>query len=156
MTDPARTAAPETTGPGVPGAARRGGTGSRGRDVSRYLLAALMVGAGLLHFAAPQAYDPLIPPALGQPRPWVLGSGVAEVAAGGLLAVTRTRRLGAWAVVAVLVAILPGNVQMALDGGYPGAEGPAGDPAVAWLRLPLQIPLVLWALSHARAQREVS
>lgn len=152
MTEPAGAAAPEAAGAGASRAAGgRGGTGSRRRDLSRYLLAAVMVGAGALHFAAPGAYDPLIPSALGPPRPWVLGSGVAEAVAGGLLAVPRTRRIGAWAVVAVLVAILPGNVQMALDGGYPGAGGLAGNPVVAWLRLPLQVPLVLWALSHTRA-----
>lgn len=125
----------------------------RGRARSRYALAAVMIAAGVLHFVAPQAYDPLIPPGLGPPRPWVLGSGAAEVAAGALLAAPRTRRAGAWAVVAVLVAVLPGNVQMALDGGYPGAGGLAGDPVAAWLRLPLQVPLVLWALSHTRDRR---
>lgn len=127
---------------------------ARRRDLSRYMLAAVMVGAGVLHFVAPQAYDPLIPPGLGQPRPWVLGSGAAEVAAGALLAVPSTRRVGAWAVTAVLVAILPGNVQMALDGGYPGAEGLAGDPVAAWLRVPLQVPLILWALSHTHDRAE--
>lgn len=131
--------------PRTPAQRRRG----RGRDWSRYTLAALMVGAGVVHFVAPQAYDPLIPTMLGPPRPWVLASGVAEVAAGALLAVPGTRRAGAWAVTAVLVAILPGNLQMALDGGYPGAQGLAGDPVAAWLRVPLQVPLVLWALSHA-------
>ncbi len=125
------------------------------RAVSRYALAAVMVGAGVLHFAVPRMYEPLIPRALGSPRAWVLGSGAAEIAAGALLAAPRTRRLGAWAAVAVLVAILPGNVQMALDGGYPTA-GPAGNPVVAWLRVPLQVPLVLWAMSHTgtRGARE--
>jgi uncharacterized membrane protein len=110
----------------------------------------MMVGGGVLHFVAPRVYAPLIPDLLGDPRPWVLGSGVAELAAGVLLAVPRPRRAGALAVAAVLVAVWPGNVQMALDGGYQGASGPAGHPVVAWLRVPLQIPLILWALSHRR------
>jgi len=124
--------------------------GGRWRTASRLAQAAVMVGGGVLHLVAPRVYAPLIPAVLGDPRPWVLGSGVAELAAGVLLAVPRTRRVGALAVAAVLVAVWPGNVQMALDGGYPGASGPAGDPVVAWLRVPLQIPLILWALSHRR------
>lgn len=110
-----------------------------------------MVGGGTLHFVIPSTYEPLIPRALGAPRLWVLASGVAEIAAGVLLAVPRTARVGAWAVAAVLVGVLPGNVQMALDGGYSGASGLAASPVAAWARVPLQVPLVLWALAHARA-----
>lgn len=123
------------------------------RQISRYALAAVMVGAGALHFVAPRAYEPLIPPFLGAPRPWVLASGVAELASGALLAGTRTRRLGAWAVAAVLLAVLPGNIWMALQGGYPDASGLAGNPVAAWLRVPLQVPLIVWALSHRRPTR---
>ena len=49
--------------------------------------------------------------------------------------------------------MFPANVQMALDGGLPGAGFPLGNPIVAWLRLPVQIPLVLAALAIARAGR---
>jgi hypothetical protein len=38
----------------------------------------------------------------------------------------------------------------ALDGGYPDATGIAGSAALAWARLPLQVPLVWWALALAR------
>lgn len=110
-----------------------------------------MVGAGVLHFVAPRVYEPLIPPPLGPPRPWVLGSGVAEVVAGGLLAVSRTREIGAWATAAVFVGVFPGNVWMALE-PHP-AGGLAANPVVAWLRLPLQVPLVLWALRHTGRSR---
>lgn len=113
----------------------------------RLLLSALMVGGGLVHFLAPGAYEPLVPRALGAPRFWVLASGAAEAAAGGLLAPSRTRRLGAYAVAGMLLAVWPGNIQMALDGGYPGADGIAGSAALAWLRVPLQIPLLAWAWS---------
>lgn len=128
------------TGPGVerPESTRR--------RVSRLVLAAVMIGAGVLHFVAPRVYEPLIPPPLGPPRPWVLGSGAAEVLAGALLAVPRTRRAGAWAVAAVLVGVFPGNLWMALE-PHP-AGGLAANPVVTWLRLPLQVPLVLWALAH--------
>ena len=50
----------------------------------------------------------------------------------------------------LLVVVWPANVQMALDGGIPGAGFPTGSPVVAWLRVPLQAPLVVWALRLAR------
>jgi uncharacterized membrane protein len=108
-----------------------------------------MVGAGILHFVIPDTYATIVPPALGDARTVVHVSGLAEVAAGALLARTRTRRLGAWCTAGVLVAVFPANVQMALD-ARPGGQGWTTSVLVAWLRLPLQVPLVLWALSHAR------
>ncbi|HEV2766611.1 MAG TPA: hypothetical protein VGV63_02750 [Acidimicrobiales bacterium] len=123
---------------------------------SRYVLAALMMGAGVSHFAVPEAYERIIPRWLGNPRGVVLASGAAEVAAGALLALPATRRAGAWATVAVLVAVFPANVQMALDGGIAGAGFPFGSPLVAWLRLPLQAPLVVWAWALTRRAAPLS
>jgi uncharacterized membrane protein len=74
-------------------------------------------------------------------------SGVAEIACALLLLHRRTRRAAALATAGLLVAVFPANVQMALDGGYPDAPFPANSRLGAWLRLPVQVPLVLWALS---------
>ncbi len=109
-----------------------------------------MVGAGILHFVIPDTYASIVPGALGNARTVVFVSGVAEVAAGVLLARRTTRRIGAWCTVGVLVAVFPANVQMALDARPGGGQGWTTSQLVAWLRLPLQLPLVLWALSHAR------
>ena len=114
------------------------------------LLAAFMGVAGTMHFVVPRFYDRLIPEPLGNPRAWTYGSGAAELATAGLLASERTRRLGAWSAVACMVGVFPGNVKMALDGGLDGASGLAGNPVAAWLRLPLQVPLVRWAWRHTR------
>jgi len=57
-----------------------------------------------------------------------------------------TRRAGAWAAAATLVVVFPGNVQMAVDAGAPTTPV----TVALWLRLPLQAPLVAWALRHTR------
>lgn len=114
-----------------------------------------MVGAGTLHFVIPASYARIVPRVLGadHARALVLVSGAAEIAVGVLLVVPRTRRLGAWMTAALLVALFPANVQMALDGGVPGEGFPLGSPVLAWLRLPLQVPLIWWALGHARSRQ---
>ena len=109
-----------------------------------------MVGAGALHFVVPRSYQRIVPRFLGHAPLLVAVTGVIEIGAGVLLAVPATRRLGAWLSVALLVVVWPANVQMALDGGIPGAGFPTGSPVVAWLRVPLQAPLVVWALRQAR------
>jgi uncharacterized membrane protein len=122
---------------------------TRGKLASRLALAALLTCTGTLHFMYPRAYDRMIPEMLGAPRVWTLASGAAEVASAALLAVPRTKRLGAWAIAALLVAVFPSNIDAALSGGMP-ARGWLGSAQVAWLRLPLQLPLIWWALSHRR------
>lgn len=112
-----------------------------------------MLGAGTTHLVAPRLYEGLIPSLLGRPRPWVYASGVAELAVGALVAVPRTRRAGAWCAAALLVAVFPGNVTHAVRAGAPTAADPLGVATLAWLRLPLQAPLVWWAWRHARARR---
>lgn len=110
------------------------------RSVTPALVAALLVVGGAGHFVVPGTYARIVPPLLGHPRAWVYASGVVEVVAGTLLAGRRTRRVGGYASAAVLVAIFPANVQHALEQG-----------GLWWARLPLQAPLVWWALREARA-----
>jgi uncharacterized membrane protein len=115
-------------------------------------LAALLGSSGALHLRRPGVFRPLIPRSLGDPDPWVLGSGIAELACAVALVVPATRRLGGLASAALLVGVFPGNVTMAVR-SRPDARGWAGRPVVAWARLPLQVPLVAWAVAVARQPR---
>jgi uncharacterized membrane protein len=116
------------------------------RGASPYLLAALLTGTGMLHVAAPKMYDALIPSWLpGSARTWVYGSGVAEFACAVGLYLPRSRRSAAVATAVLFVAVFPGNVEMAV---HPG-DVPRW---VALARLPLQVPLVLWAVQVYRSR----
>ena len=106
-------------------------------------LAALLATAGTAHFAQPRPFDAIVPRALpGTPRTWTYLSGAAELAVAAAVAHPRTRTLGGLAAAALFAAVFPANVKMALDG--------IGPTAVAWARLPLQVPLVVWAVRVAR------
>jgi uncharacterized membrane protein len=123
------------TGPGtVSGDAVKAG------PPGRLALAVFMFGAGVTHFLAPGFYERVVPVWAGNRRFHVVWSGVAEMLAGTLLAVPRTRRAGAWLALIILVMVYPANIQMVIDAGRPrNAEG-----VVAWVRLPLQLPM-FWA-----------
>ncbi len=106
--------------------------------------------SGVIHLVRPSVFEPLIPPSLPAPTELVYVSGVAElVCAVGLL--TRRRWAGP-ASVALLLAVWPGNVQMALD--VTGSAGPDDQLKVAavWARLPLQLPM-MWAAMQGRPPR---
>ena len=111
-------------------------------------LAALLLVMGPLHFALPGPFERLVPRALGSARFWVYASGAAELLSGAALLSTRTRRAGAWGAAVTLVAVFPGNVQMAVAAGAPATPL----AAALWARLPLQVPLVAWALRHTGAR----
>ena len=106
-----------------------------------WALAALLLTTGTLHFASPAAFESIVPGFLGRPGFWVAASGVAELGCALGLAVRRTRRLAGWACAVLFVVVFPANVTMAVQ----SLQG-HGSVLAAWLRLPLQVPLVLWAL----------
>ncbi|QWF79145.1 DoxX family protein [Amycolatopsis sp. CA-230715] len=108
-------------------------------------LAGFLASAGTLHFAAPKQFDALVPRELpGSPRLWTQASGVAELGLAATIANPKTRRFGGLAAALFFVGVLPGNVKMAVD--YDRKRKPLPARAIAWGRLPLQWPLVLWAL----------
>ena len=114
-------------------------------------LALFLAAAGLNHFAVPRFYDAMIPPQLpGAPRAWTYGSGVAEVAVAAAVALPRTRRTGALAAAWLFVAVFPGNVTMAVDAFR--LRRPIVARIAMLLRLPVQLPLIVWALRVRRAR----
>lgn len=113
-------------------------------------LAVFLVGAGVNHFVVPRFYDAMIPRQLpGRPRTWTYGSGVAEVAVGALVALPRTRRHGALTAAWLFAAVFPANVTMAIDAFR--RRRPAPERTALLLRLPVQLPLIGWALRVSRA-----
>jgi uncharacterized membrane protein len=120
---------------------------NRSRARSALALAGLLGLAGVTHFTRPKYYDAIVPRALpGTPRQWTYASGVAELALATAVAAPRTRKLGGVAAAAFFVAVFPANVKMALDfrSKSPKAR------ALAYGRLPLQIPLIAWAWNVAK------
>ena len=116
-------------------------------DVRALAMAAGMTGTGVFHLVRPRAYDWMIPPELGPARPWVIGSGVAELATAALLAVPATRRAGGWAAVGILVGVLPAHAQTLRH-----FRGQPAKLAVAAARIPFQVPMTLAALRVARGR----
>ncbi|MGW0900994.1 DoxX family protein [Streptomyces goshikiensis] len=114
---------------------------------SPLLLAGLLAGAAVAHAVAPEKFDATVPRSLpGTPRQWTYASGVAELALAAGVAHPRSRRVAALATAAFFVGVFPANVKMAVDARR---KSPTVR-AVTVGRLPLQVPLVLWARSVSR------
>ena len=114
--------------------------------MARILLAVLFVVAGLIHFVKPGMYVKIMPPMLPAPFALVYLSGLAEILGGIGLLVPATRQAAAWGLVDLLVCVWPANVYMAMR-----PELFPGIPVWAlWARVPLQVPMILWALRYTR------
>lgn len=112
-------------------------------------LALLLGGSGVLHLVKPQIYEALVPRRLGAARTWVIGSGIAEIACAAGLSASRSRRPAAFASAGLLVVVFPGNIQHAVT-AMRSARASTGYRAGTLARLPVQAPLVAWALRIAR------
>lgn len=117
----------------------------------KWPLAALFIISGIGHFVKNDMYLRLMPPYLPYHSELVALSGVVEAALGLLLLVPRTQRIAAWGLIATLVAIFPANVHAAMTAGTPNEAMPGVSATLAWLRLPVQPLLILWAYWYTRA-----
>ena len=116
-------------------------------SVGERLLVGAFVASGTLHLARPQTYLPLMPEFVPAHREVILASGVVELLCAAGLAAPATRRTAGWASAALLLAVWPGNLKMALDSNRSRSTG---FQAVAWGRMPLQLPMIRAALRAAR------
>lgn len=112
------------------------------RDV--LVLSTLFAAAGTTHFLRPEPFDHIVPPWVPlTPRAATLVSGAAELAGAAGLLLPATRPAARVGLLALLVAVFPANVHMALH-----ATDFAVPAWVAWTRLPLQ-PLLMWLVWRA-------
>lgn len=111
-----------------------------------YVMTLLYIVAGINHFAKTDVYISIMPPWLSYKRLLVYVSGGCEILFGILLLAATTRRLGAWAIILLLIAVYPANIQMAVNYYRSGSS-------YFWitiLRLPLQFILIWWAYQYTK------
>jgi uncharacterized membrane protein len=116
--------------------------------IGRVVMGVLYVVAGVGHFVLTRTYEGIMPDYLPAHHELVLLSGAAEIAGGLGLLIPQTRRVAAWGIIVLLIAVIPANVWM--------VQHPERFPGVPlwamWLRLPLQLPLIWWAWRYTRAR----
>ena len=114
--------------------------------ILKYLFGIFFVLAGINHFANSAFYLRLMPPYL----PWHLFlvnlSGLCEIGLGILLLIPKFTALAGWGLIALLIAVFPANIHMAINPQL----FPEFSPLLLWLRLPLQVVLIAWAYWYTK------
>jgi uncharacterized membrane protein len=116
--------------------------GGKGRAVLRALVSLGFLVAAIPHFTATETEASLLPSFFPWRRELVLLTGVAEIAGAVGLLIPRTRRVAAYGLVALLIAVFPANINHAVQNLQPG--GFLNSRAYQWGRLPFQA-LFIWA-----------
>lgn len=119
---------------------------------SRISLAAFFGFAGTMHFAVPKFFEAIVPPPLASRRREIVAiSGGAELAGAAAVLHPATRRGGRWWLLALLVAVFPANVHMAVSPEQvPGLDLRRVPRWTLWARLPLQPLIMLWVWRATR------
>jgi uncharacterized membrane protein len=119
-------------------------------STSARILAALLLFAGVMHIVNPRFFDALIPHFLPlSARFWTISSGIAEIVVGLLILNAKTTPQGGLLAALLFIAVFPGNLYMA----WLWRHRSFWEQVIAYARLPLQVPLFLWALSIWRSRK---
>jgi uncharacterized membrane protein len=128
---------------------------SRPKRFLLWLMAIFYIAAGFNHLMNPAFYIAIIPPDLPNPEWLNVLSGLAEIVLGVFVLEPRVRRLAAWGIIALLIAVFPANVYVAVENvGLPAGEPGAGNGLINWVRLPFQAVFILWAWWYTRDDAE--
>lgn len=106
------------------------------------------MAAGINHFVNPGLYVPIMPPWLPEHMLLIYISGACEIVFGTLLFIKPARRLAAWGIILLLIAIFPANIQMTIN--FYKEHNP-----YLWIsivRLPIQFLLIWWAYGFTKKE----
>ena len=111
-----------------------------------YLMSAMYILAGLMHFLKPKMYLRIMPRYLPAHKSLVLLSGLAEILLGVGLMFPETKDLSIYGIILMLIVFLLVHFYM-----LSSEKAGAGVPRWALLaRIPLQFVLIWWAWFYLR------
>jgi uncharacterized membrane protein len=122
---------------------------SRVKFILKLLLGMFFIAAGVNHFLRTGFYLRMMPPYVPFHLAMVQISGAAEVLLGLVILIPRRSAIAGWGLIALLLAVFPANVQMAL---HPETF-PEFSARALWLRLPLQGVMIAWAFWYTGKNR---
>ncbi|WP_179350000.1 DoxX family protein [Winogradskyella pacifica] len=113
-------------------------------SIGLYIMAAIYIFGGLMHFLRPKMYMRIMPRYLPNHKALVYLSGVAEIVLGIGLCIPAVKAFSIYGIMAMLGVFLLVHVYM-----LSSEKAAAGIPKwILILRLPLQFGLMYWAYTY--------
>ncbi|MDC0304124.1 DoxX family protein [Flavobacteriales bacterium] len=117
-----------------------------------YIMALLYLSVGLKHFTDVDFFLSIMPDYIPWHKELVYLSGFFELLLALLLVNKPTRKYAAMALIALLLAVFPANIYLYTSEVAQEALGTT--PKDALIRMPFQIPLILFACWHGQEQSQ--
>ena len=108
----------------------------------------LYVTVGVKHFINTDFFVSIVPPIINWKKEAVIISGFVEVMLGVLLLFNQTRKLAAWGIILLLIAVFPANIYLYISESAREIISISKDQAL--FRMPFQIPLIIIAYWHSK------
>jgi len=116
--------------------------------ITVYCMSFLYLFVGIKHFTNPSFFEAIVPPFFVYKETLVYISGFVEVAAAVLLVVKKTRKIGAFITIGLLIAVFPANIYLYISEIARDVLGVTKQQAL--IRMPFQIPLIIIAYWHSQ------
>ena len=114
--------------------------------ITIYLMSIFYIVIGIKHFTNVEWFMKIMPPYLPYHKELVYLSGAFEIIFGMMIIFEKTRTLGAWGLILLLIAVFPANIYLAQTNG----AAMNTSAAIAWGRLPFQAIFIAVAYWHSK------
>lgn len=116
--------------------------------ITIYVMSLMYVFIGIRHFTDPQYFLEIVPPRLPFKLFLVYVTGLVEIIGGAAILFSKTRRIGAFLLIFLLIVVFPANIYLFLSEAQQNALGISKMDAL--IRMPFQIPLIILAYWHSK------
>lgn len=122
------------------------------KHITIYIVSILYIVVGYKHFVNTDFFTAIVPPFLIYKKEIVISSGVIEIILGLSLLFKKTRKIGSWGIILLLISVFPANIYLYIS-EIPREELNISK-AQALIRIPFQIPLIILAYWHSQTSEK--
>jgi uncharacterized membrane protein len=115
--------------------------------ILKWIFGIAFILAGINHFLNTNFYLRMMPPIFPAHLFLIYLSGVCETVLGVLLLIPKFTKFASLSLIALLIAVFPANIYMALNPQI----FPEISPIAQYIRLPIQLILIAWAYWFTRS-----
>ena len=119
------------------------------KNLTIFITAGFYINVGVKHFTEPMWFMYIMPPYIPFHLELVYLSGFIEIILGLLLVFPSKRKIAAYGLILLLIAVYPANIYLALN-EIPQKQIDISSFAASWVRLPLQFVLIGLAYWHSK------
>ena len=113
-----------------------------------YVMSFMYIFIGIKHFTDPQYFLDIVPPQLPSKLFLVYLTGLIEVVGGAAILSPKSRKVGAYLLIFLLVFVFPANIYLYVSDTPQNLLGITKTDAL--IRMPFQIPLIILAYWHSK------